>query len=77
MPQFGPEENAKMQKCDFCLERFEKGQQPICIEACPMYALDIGSLKQLQEKYGFVNEAEGFSYSKSFKPSVIFKPKYE
>ena len=77
VPQFGPEENAKMQKCDFCLERFEKGQQPICIEACPMYALDIGSLKQLQEKYGFVNGAEEFSYSERFKPSVIFKPKYE
>ena len=74
-PQFGPEENAKMQKCDFCLDRLEKGQQPICVEACPMYALDAGSLDDLHKKYGFTIEAEGFSYSEKIKPSIIFKPK--
>lgn len=74
-PQFGPEENAKMQKCNFCSERLDKGQQPICVEACPMYALDAGSLDDLQKKYGFTVEAEGFSYSEKFKSSIIFKPK--
>lgn len=76
-PQFGKEENAKMQKCNFCLERLEQGQQPICVEACPMYALDAGPLEILQEKYGIIIEAEGFNYSERFKPSVIFKPKQQ
>ncbi len=75
VPQFGPDDNAKMQKCDFCLERLENGKQPICIEACPMYAIDIGPLDHLQKKYGESKEAEGFSYSKRFNPSVVFKPK--
>ena len=74
-PQFGTEENAKMQKCDLCLERLEQGQNPICVEACPMYALDYGPLEQLREKYGNIAEAEGFSYSEKFKPSIIFKLK--
>jgi len=75
VPQFGPEENAKMQKCDLCLERLEKGQQAICVEACPQYALDVGPLDELKAKYGNAVEATGFRYSERFKPSVTFKPK--
>ena len=64
-----------MQKCNLCVERLEKDEQTICVEACPMYALDVGPLDQLRKKYGDVKEAEGFLYSNKFKPSVIFKPK--
>ncbi len=76
VPQFGPEENAKMQKCDLCLERLEQGQQTICVEACPMYALDAGPAENLKAKYGDVVEAEGFRYSERFKPAAILKPKH-
>ncbi len=75
VPQFGPEDNAKMQKCDLCLERREHGQQTICVEACPMYALDVGPLDELKAKYGDSVDAQGFRYSKRFKPAVTFKPK--
>lgn len=74
-PQFGPEENAKMQKCDLCLERLERGQRAICVEACPVYALDVGPLDRLRAKYGEAVQAEGFHYSQRLKPSVTFKPK--
>ncbi len=74
-PQFGPEENAKMHKCDLCAERLAQGQQTICVEACPLYALDVGPLDKLKAKYGDAVEAEGFRYSERFKPSVTFKPK--
>ena len=74
-PQFGPEEGAKMQKCDLCLERLEQGQQTICVEACPMYALDVGPLDELKAKYGDATAAEGFNYSERFQPSAVFKPK--
>ena len=75
-PQFGTEENAKMQKCDLCIERLENGKQTICVVACPMYALDVGILDNLKKKYGEAVEAEGFHYSERFKPSVTFKPKW-
>ena len=74
-PQFELEENAKMQKCDLCWERLEKGKQPICVEACPMYALDSGYLDELEKKYGNIVQAEGFIFSEKIKPSIIFKPK--
>ena len=74
-PQFGPEENAKMQKCDLCFDRLEKGQGTICVEGCPMYALEVGPLDRLKVEKGDIKEAEGFKYSDRFKPSVIFKPK--
>jgi len=76
VPQFGPEENARMQKCDFCLERLEAGKAPICVEACPMYAIEIGPLDELRNKFGKEVEAAGFRYNKRFRPSVVFRPKH-
>jgi len=75
VPQFDVEDNAKMQKCDLCLERVTQGQQPICVEACPMWALDFGPLDQLKAKYGEVTEAVGFAYAPETRPAIIFKPK--
>jgi len=75
IPQFGPEPGAKMEKCDFCRSRIDNGQQTICVEACPMYALDAGPLDELKATYGEETEAAGFSYSRNLKPSVVFKPK--
>ena len=74
-PQFGVENNPKMQKCDFCLERLREGRKPVCVEACPVRALDAGTLDELRAKYGNVQEAEGFIYSSSAIPSIILKPK--
>ena len=74
-PQFINELNAKMQKCDLCLNRLEKGQQAICVDACPMYALDVGPLEKLRETYGNNVEAEGFLNNTRIKPSIILKYK--
>lgn len=74
-PQFGAEEDAKMQKCDFCLDRWAGGKPPICVAACPMRALDAGPLGELVAKYGEGKEGEGFMYSAEVKPSVVIKPK--
>ncbi|MBW2062794.1 MAG: 4Fe-4S dicluster domain-containing protein [Deltaproteobacteria bacterium] len=74
-PQFDQELGSKMQKCNFCLDRWAEEKLPVCVEACPTRALDAGSLQELESRYGQVREAEGFSYSKRTKPAVVFKPK--
>jgi anaerobic dimethyl sulfoxide reductase subunit B (iron-sulfur subunit) len=74
-PMFGPESDAKMQKCDFCLDRLKEGLKPICVSACPMQALDAGPIEELERKYGQGNQAEGFTYDTEMRPSVIFKSK--
>jgi anaerobic dimethyl sulfoxide reductase subunit B (iron-sulfur subunit) len=74
-PQFGAEENAKMQKCDLCIERWAEDKKPVCVSSCPIQALDAGPMDELRAKYGDARESEGFTYSKSLVPSITFKPK--
>ena len=76
VPQFGEgEENPPMQKCDLCLERVRNNQKPICVDACPMRALDAGPMAELRKQYGKAQEAPGFAPSAEIKPSIIIKPK--
>jgi len=74
-PQFAVEEKAKMQKCDLCYERWDGGQKPICVEACPPRALDAGPMEELTSKYGKIKDAVGFVYSDVIEPSIVNKPK--
>ena len=74
-PQFSVEDGAKIQMCDLCVDRWEEGKKPICVEACPMRALDAGPIDELAKNYGSISEAEGFVYSPVTSPSVIFKPR--
>lgn len=74
-PQFGAEDNPKMQKCDLCLDRWSEKKKPICVAACPLRALDAGLIEELKTKYGDIREAEGFVYFEKVSPSIIFKPK--
>lgn len=74
-PQFGSEKDAKMQKCDLCLDRWADGKKPACVDSCPTWALDAGPLEELKVKYGDVRDAESFEYSDSLLPSIIFRPK--
>ncbi|MBI5601760.1 MAG: 4Fe-4S dicluster domain-containing protein [Deltaproteobacteria bacterium] len=74
-PQFGEEADARMQKCDWCLDRLTEGKKPICVISCPMQVIDIGPLDELRAQYGDVRETESFTYSEELAPSVLFKPK--
>ena len=73
--QFGSQPGARMGKCNYCLDRFQQGKLPNCIEACPVRALDAGPLGKLEELYGTIRETEGFKVSTRTRPAVVFKPK--
>ncbi len=74
-PQFTEEPDSRMEKCNFCIDRLEESKEPICVASCPMRALDSGPLNELKVKYEDIQEAEGFEYIASLRPSIIFKPK--
>jgi heterodisulfide reductase subunit A len=76
-PQFGMGKNAKMQKCDLCIERWQEGKQPICVASCPTRALDAGPIDEMRAKYSDVRAATGFIYNKELEPSIIYKPKLQ
>ncbi|MBM3155055.1 MAG: 4Fe-4S dicluster domain-containing protein [Chloroflexi bacterium] len=73
MPQFGTEPDAKMQKCHFCIDRWSERRKPICVEACPVWALDAGPLDELESRHGVLREVDGLKYDERNRPSVIFK----
>lgn len=41
-------------KCDMCSDRVAEGKKPICVEACPVRALDWGNIEDLRSKHGSV-----------------------
>lgn len=36
-------------KCDGCAARVAEGKKPICVEACPMRALDFGTVEEMEK----------------------------
>ena len=74
-PRFGSEEDAKMQKCDFCIDRWEEAKLPVSVAGCPMRALDAGDIEELRRKYGSGKEAPGFKYATIEMPSIVIKAK--
>jgi len=41
--------NPRIQKCDMCWDRLERGEKPACVEACPTDALMFGTKRELME----------------------------
>jgi anaerobic dimethyl sulfoxide reductase subunit B (iron-sulfur subunit) len=50
-PQIDTERKV-MTKCDGCKDRLAEGKKPICVESCPLRALDFDTLENLKAKYG-------------------------
>ena len=75
IPQFGSDETDPMQKCDLCVGRLAEGKKPICVEGCPMLALDAGPVDDLVEKHKACRDAEGFIYSGDSSPAIVCKPR--
>ena len=65
-----------VRKCDSCITLREKGEQPACVAACPMRALDFGELTELEAKYGsgLVADVTGLPDSSETTPSLLINP---
>lgn len=37
-------------KCDGCADRVAAGEKPVCVEACPVRALDFGTVDEMKQK---------------------------
>ena len=64
-------------KCDSCKPFRDDGQNPVCVDACVMRALDFGDLADLEGKYGsgLVNELPILPSAQTTEPSVRIKPR--
>lgn len=71
-PVYNPEME-KMGKCDMCMDLIDRGQDPVCVGACPVRALHYGDLKELQEKYGKVDQVNGLPEPET-RPAIVISP---
>lgn len=65
------EEKKKSVKCDMCSDRVAAGEQPICVEACPLRALDFGEISELRQKYGEVAAVAPLPSEEETKPNLV------
>jgi anaerobic dimethyl sulfoxide reductase subunit B len=72
-PQYN-EENGVMSKCNFCVDYLEDDKSPACVAACPMRVLDFGELKEMQKKYGNINEVFPLPNAEITKPNIVITP---
>ena len=63
-----------MPKCTFCEDLLAQGQNPACVDACPMRAIEFGELSDLRAKYGNTMDVEPLPASWMTSPSVVISP---
>lgn len=64
----------KMAKCDGCLDRLEKGGQPICVEACTERAIHFGDIAELRKTYGECAQTAPLPDPVKTKPALVIIP---
>jgi len=72
-PQFN-EEAGFMTKCDFCSDLQAQGDNPACVDACVMRALEFGELDELRAKYGNEAEIEPLPSADITHPALVITP---
>lgn len=70
-PQFNPSLK-KAEKCSFCWQRLDAGRSPACVQSCPVDALQVVDLAQL-DATGLVQYPPGFPRFPALNPSVRFR----
>ncbi len=72
-PQYDPRKG-HMTKCDGCYERVAHGLNPVCVDACPLRALEFGPIDELRAKYGVLAAVAPLPAAKYTVPSIVVKP---
>ena len=76
-PYGAPQVDARkghMTKCDGCYERIGQGHKPICVEACPLRALDFAPIDELRAKYGSQASIAPLPSADNTHPNLVVKP---
>jgi anaerobic dimethyl sulfoxide reductase subunit B (iron-sulfur subunit) len=72
-PQYN-ETKGHMTKCDGCYDRVAEGKKPICVESCPLRALDFGPIDELRKKHGDLAAVAPLPRAHFTKPNIVIKP---
>ncbi len=61
-------------KCDGCKDRVVEGKMPVCVEACPLRALDFGDIEELRSEFGDVASVSPLPDSSVTRPNIVITP---
>jgi anaerobic dimethyl sulfoxide reductase subunit B (iron-sulfur subunit) len=61
-------------KCTGCIDRVKEGKKPICVEACPLRALDFDEVGALRAKHQGVQQIYPLPDAGITNPHIIIKP---
>jgi anaerobic dimethyl sulfoxide reductase subunit B (iron-sulfur subunit) len=59
-------------KCDFCMDLIDNGENPVCVQSCPVRCINYGELEGLQSTYGDVDQVAPLPEDPGTGPSVVF-----
>ncbi|HFD4035680.1 TPA: DMSO/selenate family reductase complex B subunit [Vibrio parahaemolyticus] len=71
-PQYS-EEKGHMTKCDGCYERVVEGLMPVCVDSCPLRAIEFGPIDELRAKYGSNADVAPLPDSRITSPNLVVK----
>ncbi len=60
-------------KCNMCADLLDQGEQPACVGSCPMRALQVGELSELQAKYGGADEVYPLPSADVTRPAIVIQ----
>lgn len=66
-------ETKKGIKCDGCADRVADGLKPICVEACPLRALDFADIEELRATHGDVAGIAPMPTPDETRPNIVIK----
>ncbi|MDR0514165.1 MAG: 4Fe-4S dicluster domain-containing protein [Coriobacteriaceae bacterium] len=69
-PQFF-EEAGTAGKCDACIALRNAGRNPVCVDACPMRAIDFGDLDKLEARYAGQGASGATASAKAVTPQGV------
>ncbi|WP_040208639.1 DMSO/selenate family reductase complex B subunit [Neobacillus jeddahensis] len=72
-PQFN-QKVFKSNKCNFCIDLQELGEEPVCVTTCPMRAIEFGPVEELRKKYGNVSQIKGMPSNTITHPNIVITP---
>lgn len=61
-------------KCDGCAARLAQGLRPVCVEACPLRALDFGPVDELRQRWGERDELPPLPAATFTSPCLVITP---
>ena len=67
-------DSGEMSKCDMCADLRAMNENPACIDACPLRALQWGDMAELRAKYGNIRAVDPLPDDSLTGPSLILTP---